>query len=81
MTIKETFVCPVCGCATKTSITNVNVLTEDVRYDTLECGECGSIWRVYFKETNMSSEVVFTPSKDENVQEDSTPEVEVTDNK
>lgn len=65
MTIKESFQCPHCG-AEKTAIVGAQAIMDDVRFDSLRCTECGAEWRAYFKVSELSSELMYVPAKDEN---------------
>ena len=58
----QMYVCPHCG---KTgTIEQVVPVLSDVRYDSIRCQECGSVWRVYYKVTDMNTEVMYIPQAD-----------------
>lgn len=61
MTLKDSYVCPVCGKA-HSRILLVQTLMDDVRYDVFKCEDCGGEWRVYYKVTNITTEVTYTPA-------------------
>lgn len=69
MTIKEAYVCPVCGNEQPT-ITGIQALTEDVRYDSIQCSQCQSAYRVYYKTCEVTREVTYVPSQTFEIPED-----------
>lgn len=61
MTIKEAYVCPVCGNEQPTVI-GIQALMEDVRYDSIQCPQCQSAYRVYYKTSEVAREVTYAPT-------------------
>ena len=60
--MNQMYACPNCG---KTgTIEQVVPVLSDVRYDSLCCSDCGSVWRVYYKVTDMNTEVMYIPHPD-----------------
>lgn len=62
MNIKDCYVCPRCQAAGQ--IQAIQNLMEDVRYDVVTCPQCGVEWRVYYKTSEASTEVMFAPEPD-----------------
>lgn len=54
--MNELYKCPTCGKGG--SIKAITPLMSDVRYDTIECPDCGCAWRAYYKVTEPRIEVI-----------------------
>lgn len=54
--------CPNCG--QSGVISDIRPLFDDARYDVVSCPACSAAWRVYYKMTNASSELVFVPDQE-----------------
>ena len=57
MTIKESFICPICG-NTSSAIIRADALMTDLRVDTFQCTKCDATWRNYMKIAEMSTEIM-----------------------
>ena len=64
MLLKESYICPVCG-KTHTRILMVQTLMDDVRYDVFKCDDCSTTWRVYYKVSNVTTELVASPGSED----------------
>ncbi len=57
----EALKCPNCGCD-KAQLRDIRPLFDDVRFDELKCSDCGTVWRVYYKVTDIRAEVMSLPA-------------------
>lgn len=66
MNIKEAYVCPKCNdSATKPPVVHgIQAIMEDIRYDILQCPDCKTVWRVYYKVSDVSTEVTHVVSEE-----------------
>lgn len=78
MNIKEAYVCPKCG-KTNPTILAIQALMDDVRYDVVQCPECRTEWRTYYKVAEVNTEVTYVAPEQapvtEPVVDDTEPEV------
>lgn len=58
MNIKEAYVCPKCG-QTNPTVFAIQALMNDVRYDVIQCPDCKTEWRVYYKVADINTEVMY----------------------
>ncbi len=58
MNIKEAYVCPKCG-KTNPTVLAIQALMDDVRYDVVQCPDCRTEWRTYYKVAEVNTEVTF----------------------
>lgn len=85
MKTNENYICPTCG--SLGNITTIVPLMSDVRFDEVQCPNCGTSWRVYYKVGEPRVEILppanqpvgkveVIPNDDEIVVEEPTPEVD-----
>ena len=86
-TIKDAYVCPNCHANTSRILAMQNLLS-DVRYDIVQCSDCGTEWRVYYRVAELNQEVTYVPQppvmepqEDVNVKVDSSDSPKKTKNK
>jgi transcription elongation factor Elf1 len=85
MKTNENYTCPTCG--SLGNITTIVPIMSDVRFDEVQCPNCGTSWRVYYKVVEPRVEVFpaapqpidrveVAPIENEPVTEDSTTEAD-----
>lgn len=66
MNIKEAYVCPKCG-QTNPTVLAIQALMDDVRYDVIQCPDCKTEWRVYYKVADINTEVMYVAPEESQV--------------
>lgn len=62
MTIKDCFVCPVCG-QSSVALISAGVFMSDVRVDSLKCDTCEAEWKLYSKVSEIQIDVTKGPAR------------------
>lgn len=61
MKTNENYTCPTCG--SFGNITTIVPIMSDVRFDEVQCPNCGTSWRVYYKVVEPRVEVFSTAAQ------------------
>ena len=77
MNIKNAYMCPACKHPNAQAMAIQN-LFEDARYDLVRCPECGVEWRVYYRVSEITTEVTYVPPVEEKDSQDLPSEVSPT---
>ena len=63
MNIKEAYVCPKCG-KSSPAVLAIQALMDDVRFDVVQCVDCKTEWRVYYKVSEVQTEITYVAPKE-----------------
>lgn len=69
--VRDVFICPKCAQEDKTEVNsgkgsliikNMGTMFDDTVTITMECKDCGTIWKTYLKASDFTTEVLYVPN-------------------